>query len=121
MKRLTLILCLVLSIVSTVVASKKEVLLQYKRNAPDKENGKVHRAPERIPDISVIYDSEMCTIDVECDEPVEAAVFLYDANGNMLDYSPTVNALLSTNEATAFPLSIYIESESWSASAEIEP
>lgn len=121
MKRLTLIMGLILSMAFVVSAAQKQVKLEYQKKRHDNAHTGVIRAPERIPDISVIYDSEMCTVEVECDEPVEAEAFLYDANGNMLDYSPSVNAILSTNEATSFPLTVYIEGASWSASAEIEP
>lgn len=120
MKRLTLILGLILSMCSVAFATKKQVALETYRKTQDKDFGKVHRAPERIPDISVIYDSEMRIVEVECDEPIEADVFLYDSNNNIIDYSPTVNSTLSANEATAFPLTIYIESEQWTAIAEIE-
>lgn len=119
MKRLTLIMGLILSMAFVVSAAQKHVKLEYQRKRHDNAHTGVIRAPERIPDISVIYDSEMCTVEVECEEPIEAEVMLYDANGNTLDYSPSVNAILSTNEATSFPLSIYIESEGLSASAEI--
>lgn len=123
MKRLTLILGLLLSMSSLGFATEKQVVLEYKKTQHDNSQSpiKVHRAPERFPDISAAYNSDTCLVEVGCSDSIEAEVFLYDMTGDLIDYSSTVNTTLSAFEVNSNFFTIYIEGENWSATAIIEP
>lgn len=120
MKRLTLILMLVLSMVTIVSAEQKSVPLEYKKTCNDNKHTKVHRAPERIPVINVYYDNDTHLITVESEETADAEVFLYDDLGNVIDYSPTLNVVLYIDSAVSGIPYIFILGNTWTATGYIQ-
>lgn len=94
--------------------SPEPVKLEYNR----KDNSeKTLRAPMRI-NIEVFYDTETHIVEVCGDNEMDAEVYLYNAAGDVVDYSPIVNAEFSITVSGSY--TIRIESESWYAIGIIE-
>lgn len=116
---LSLILVLIATAFPSVAQSPKgnspePVKLEYNR----KDNSeKTLRAPMRI-NIEVLYDSETHIVEVCGDEAMEADVFLYNASGDLVDYSSSLNTELTIPTSGIY--TIQIESEGWYAVGVIE-
>lgn len=76
----------------------------------------VRRSPLRL-SFDVFYDSEAHQVEVTCEE--EAQIFLSDANGNTLDYSSDINAVLNIPYNYNGLIIIRIESDGWIAIGKI--
>lgn len=113
MKKLLLLLGLIVVFAIQSFASEKEVFLSLKTTSKSQTNIPVHRSPIRFPQINVIFNPDENIIVIESSESIDVDVFLYDADGNVVDYSNTLNTtfqLLSNGEYT-----LYIEADSWYA------
>lgn len=78
------------------------------------------RAPIYLPVINVIYDSETKTVEFECSIECEASVFLYDAYGNLIDMSDTIDNVIYLPEGCGSVLHVQIESDNWYATTYID-
>lgn len=78
----------------------------------------VRRSPMQCP-IDVFYDNETHQIEIMGGDEVSAQVFLCDENGNTLDYSPSINAVLDVPSNYNGLLIIRIEGEDWIAIGKI--
>lgn len=118
MKKFFLLLVMLLSLTIHAHATDSEssestVFLTYQKKSQSQPSAKVNRAPTRFPQINVIFNPDENIIVIEGSESVDVAVFLYDADGNVMDYSNFLNTtfqLLSNGEYT-----LYIEADSWYA------
>lgn len=105
------------AIAFTAFSEGTPVLMDFHNKNNSHKHTTVDRAPARIPAIEVYYDSETQTIEVVGDEYVEAEVFLYDEEGNVVDYSSTLNAIFSVSAPGSYR--IHIQSANWYAEGEI--
>ena len=108
-----------LSMVSIISAEQKNVQLDYKKTKNESSHKNPHRSPERIPAISVIFNTDTRQISVESDEVIDAEVFIYDYLGNIIDYSPELNSVFDidfNNSRTQF---IEITGITWTATGKI--
>lgn len=85
------------------------------KNRPDKYL-KVNRAPKHI-SLDVVYDPDTQCVSVTSDESTEAVVFLYNASGQIEDYSSSLNTTLQVT--TVGSHEIVIEGEEWTAKGQI--
>ena len=86
------------------------------RNRPDKYL-KVNRAPMRI-SLEVVFDPETKCVTVTGAESMDAEVFLYNASGQIEDYSSSLNSNLMVTSDGYHKLQI--EGEDWTAEGVIE-
>lgn len=120
MKQLLSLILVIIAIAFTSVAqspksnSQESVKLEYNRA----DNGnKPIRAPMRI-NIEVFYDSETHLVEVYGDEAMDAEVFIYNASGDIVDYSSSLNTELTIPASDIY--TIQVESEGWYAVGVIE-
>ncbi|MCC8036802.1 MAG: hypothetical protein Q4D41_05970 [Prevotellaceae bacterium] len=117
MKKLIILATLLLGMAHAAFAEKRGVLMEiHYRSVPGK-NMSVNRAPMRLP-IEVVYDSDTHRIKVTGNESMDAEVFLYNANGDLENYSSSLNT-----EFTVLTPGIYIiqiQGDGWYAEGEIE-
>lgn len=78
----------------------------------------VDRKPMLLP-IEVIYDSDCNMVEVISDGSIEAEVFLYDANRNVIGYSSHLDTTLEVPANYHGILFLEIIGENWFATAEI--
>lgn len=117
MKKLIIMAALLLGMAHTAFAEQQGVFMQFYRRLNPENTRDVNRAPMRLP-IEVVYDSDTHKIEVIGDESMEAEVFLYNANGDLENYSSSLNT-----EFTVLTPGIYIiqiQSDGWYAEGEIE-
>ena len=88
----------------------------HRKNDPQKSTG-VHRAPMLI-NIDVYYDTETHIVEVYGDEAMDAEVFIYNASGDLVNYSSSLNTELTIPASGIY--TIQIESEGWYALGVIE-
>lgn len=120
MKQLLSLILVIIAIAFPSVAqspkgnSQESVKLEYNRA----DNGnKPIRAPMRI-NIEVFYDTETHIVEVYGDEAMDAEVFIYNASGDIVDYSSSLNTELTIPASGIY--TIQIESEGWYALGVIE-
>lgn len=118
MKKYLLFIGVIISMVIQASASKNDVYMTIYRKGHVEKNTTVHRSPMLLP-IDVFYDNEAHQIEVAGDEELAAKVFLCDENGNTLDYSPCINAVLYVPSNHKGLLIIRIEGEDWIATGKI--
>lgn len=80
---------LAFSFLASLAEQKPIIVTTHNKDLPNK-NTDVNRAPARIPDIEVTYDSDARSISTSCSSAIEAEVMLYDAAGNLESYSPSL-------------------------------
>lgn len=117
MKKAVFLITMLCALAFPSMAEKTTTTLRFHRHGNHQLSQEVNRAPARIPAIEVYYDSETQTIEVVGDEYVEAEVFLYDEEGNVVDYSSTLNAIFSVSAPGSYR--ILIQSANWYAEGEI--
>lgn len=118
MKKFFLLLGMLLSLTINAHATDSEssesmVFLEFQKKSQSQSNSRVNRTPIRFPQINVTFNPDENIIVIESSESIDVDVFLYDADGNVVDYSNTLNTtlqLLSNGEYT-----LYIEADSWYA------
>ena len=118
MRKYLLLFGVIISIGIPSFASKYDVCMEYHQLGQGTQSTTVRRSPLRLP-IDVLYDSETHQIEVVGDEDVVAQTFLCDENGNVLDYSPSINAVLQIPSNYSGLIIIRIENEDWSAIGEM--
>lgn len=117
MRHAILILWLILTATFTISAAESNANLTFKGKTKSGTSGKPHRAPIHLP-IDVCYDDETGIVTVTGDSNIEAEVYLYDAAGCLVDYSPSLNTVFPVSETGIY--TIYIESDSWLAEGTVE-
>lgn len=118
MKKVIILVGLLLAMAHTAFAEQRGVLMEIHHRSIPEKNMSVNRAPMRLP-IEVVYDSDMHQIEVIGDEEMEGQIFLCDKNGNALDYSPCINAVLNIPYNYSGLIVLRIESEEWIATGKI--
>lgn len=118
MKKYLLLIGVIISIVIQASASKNDVYMTIYRKGHVEKSTTVHRSPMLLP-IEVFYDNATHQIEVVSDEELSAQVLLCDENGNTLDYSPCINAVLDIPDNCDGLIIIRIEGEDWIATGEI--
>lgn len=92
--------------------------MEYHQLGYGNNSTKVCRSPLRLP-IDVFYNNDTHQIEVTSDDEVSAQVFLCDENGNTLDYSPSINAVLDVPSNYNGLIIIRIEGDDWIAIGKI--
>lgn len=116
MKKLAFLLIMLVAAISCN-AESRDVHMKYHRRGNSGTQTGVHRAPMRMLDIlNVEYDEENRMLYISADNDVEGEVFLLDAYGAVVDYSPTLNVQFDVSEGINI---IRVESNGWYAEGEI--
>lgn len=77
----------------------------------------VDRVPMVLP-IVITYDAETQILEIESeDETIEGVVFLYKLNGDLINYSPTINSSFHMTEAGAYIVSV--QGDGWISESNI--
>ncbi len=119
MKKYLLLIGVIISIGIQAFASKSAVYMDFFKYGRSDKSTTVRRSPMRLP-IDVFYENETHQIEVAGDEEMVAQIFLCDENGNTLDYSPCINAVLDIPCNYNGLIIIRIESEEWVATGKID-
>lgn len=117
MKKLIILAGLLLAMAHTAFAEQQGVFMKFHSKVNPQKNMEVNRAPMRVL-IEVIYDSDTHKIEVIGNNSIEAEVFLYNANGNLEGYSPSLNTSFTVLTPNTYV--ILIEGDGWYAEGEIE-
>lgn len=118
MKKYLLLIGVIISFGIQAFAAKYGVGMEYHQIGYGNKSTTVRRSPLRLP-IDVYYNTETHQIEVVGDEELAAQVFLCDENGNTLDYSPYINAVLNVSSNYNGLIIIRIEGEDWIATGKI--
>jgi len=118
MKKYLLLIGVLFSICIQTYASKSAIYMDIYKSGHDDKRTTVRRSPMKLP-IDVFYDNETHQIEVAGNEEIMAQLFLCDENGNMLDYSPDINAVLKVPCNYSGLIIIRIECEDWIATGKI--
>lgn len=118
MKKYLLLIGVIISFGIQAFAAKYGVGMEYHQLGYGNNSTKVRRSPLRLP-IDVFYNNDTHQIEVTSDDEVSAQVFLCDENGNTLDYSPSINAVLDVPSNYNGPIIIRIEGDDWIAIGKI--
>lgn len=118
MKKFLLLIGALISFAIQVSATSESVSLTVNGKDNLGKGTKVRRTPTHLP-LDVFYCNETRQVEVSCVEEVEAQVFLYDENGNVLDCSPYINVMLNVSCDYRGIITIFIDSEYWVATGEI--
>lgn len=117
MKKMIILVGLLLVTIQSLLAEQRGVFMEFHRKINPEHTRDVNRAPMRLP-IEVVYDIETHKIQIAGDESIEAEVFLYDANGTLEEYSPTLNT--EFNILVSGNYIINIIGEEWYAEGKID-
>lgn len=118
MRKYLLLIGVIIAIALQGFAEKSSISMNTAKRSRSDKCTSVRRSPMRIP-IYVFYDNETHQIEVVGDDELAAQVFLCDENGNTLDYSPCINAVLDVPGNYNGILLIRIESEDWISTGSI--
>lgn len=80
----------------------------------------VHRMPAMLPCINMIYDSDARTIEISCMQNYDATVWFYDAFGNVVGFSDSLNTIFNIPQTETEVYNIRVESEEWYAEGTVE-
>ena len=120
MKKFLLLTCMLISAgIFEGQAEKQEVLMTIHKKGQEIQNTTVKRTSMQLP-VEIIYDSEAGIVEITGDDELEAQVSLTDESGNTLASSPTINTVFEVPTGYTGILLIYIETEDWTATGEIE-
>lgn len=117
MKQLIILAGLLFVMGQSVFAEQQGVFMEFHSKIIPGKDMEVNRAPIRIP-IEVMYDSDTHTIVVTGNDSTEAEVFLYNANGNLEDYSSSLSTSFTVLNPGTYV--ILIQGDGWYAEGEIE-
>lgn len=117
MKKVIIMCFLLLSMSVSTYAEAKDVFLDLHQKGNNQRDHGVHRSPMHL-SFEVFYDSETHIVEVCGDEATEAEVFLYNASGDLVNYSSSLNTELTIPTSGIY--TIQIESEGWYALGVIE-
>lgn len=120
MKRLFLSLGIMLSLsIQSIYADKTTNPADVHRWGHESIGNDIHRTPARLPNIYITYDSDVNTIEISCMENHNATVSLYDATGNLIDYSDSLNTVFLLPPSANGTYHIRIESDDWYATGDV--
>lgn len=112
-----LLLFLLAAVIFTVPAAKKNAHTIFHKTVPT-GNGGVARRPIQMP-VDVMFDSESLTVEVICnDTEIEGEVYIYNRDGNLEGYSPTLNSTFQVSTSGLYTITIL--GEGWSGDGYIE-
>lgn len=115
MKKLILLCMFLLSFSISAFADKEEIIITKHEKNPNPS--KEERAPMRIP-LRVVYDTDTHIMEVTGPETMAAEVFVYNAEGTIVSYSPVLNSTLNIPDDPG-TYTIFIQSDSWYADGEM--
>lgn len=118
MKKLILILFLFLSFGISAYAEQQVISIVIFQKGNDQSNTQPNRKPMHLP-IEAFYDSDNNIVEVISDGSIEAEVFLYDANRNIIGYSSHLDTTFGLPIGYRGILILEINGENWYATAEI--
>ena len=118
MKKYLLLIGVIISLGNQAFAEKYGVCMEYHQLGQGTQSTTVRRSPSRLP-VDVFYNNETHQIEVTSSDEVSAQVFLCDKNGNTLDYSPCINAVLDVPHNYNGIIIIRIDSANWIATGKI--
>ena len=107
---------LILATLLATVSADDQVPIEIHGNGAEEQGSSKNRAPMRL-NIDVRYDSTTGTVTVIGSYSMEAAVYLHDAYGNVIDYSPSIDACFVISSPGAYV--ICIQGDGWEAIGEI--
>ncbi len=107
---------LILATLLATVSADDQVPLEYHNQNKSETASSKNRAPMRL-NIDVRYDSTTGTVTVIGSDSMEAEVYLHDAYGNVIDYSPSIDACFVISTPGAYV--ICIQGDGWEAIGEI--
>lgn len=120
MNRLIIIFGIFISLFSMTARAEETVSkAEVHRNEQKSNNTGIQRIPAHLPVIYIISDSETRSIKISCDEDHDVVVWLYDAQGNVVDSSDILNTILYAPDTGNHVFHISIESYNWYATASI--
>lgn len=117
MKKMIILVGLLFVTIQSLLAEQRGVFMEFHRKINPEHTRDVNRAPMRLP-IEVVYDIETHKMQIAGDESIEAEVFLYDANGTLKEYSPTLNTEFNIFASGNYIINII--GEGWYAEGKIE-
>ena len=106
MKRLLILLELLCAMTQATFAKKEGVFMEYNRKSIPEKNTSVNRIPMSQP-IEVTYDTDIHKIEVKGSETMEAEVFLYDINGNLINSSSSLNTNFEITASGTYIIEIH--------------
>ena len=98
-------------------AAKNRIPIQTHQRKDKNQNTDRPRAPMQIP-VTVSFDDETLLVEVSTPSDLEGHVFLYDAQGNVEDFSPEINTTLQV--ASPGIHTVVIQGATWTAEGEFE-
>jgi hypothetical protein len=119
MKKYLLLIGVIFSICTQTFASKSAIYMDFYKSGHADKSTTVRRSPMNLPFFYVEYDNETHQVEVTGDEEVMAQIFLSDENGNIIDYSSSINVVLNVPSNQSGIIIIRIESEDWIATGKI--
>lgn len=118
MRKLLLTLSLMIAFTIQVVATNYTVTMKSQKKENPNNSTQVRRTPTHLP-FEVIYDDETHKVIVSGDEAFIAHIYVCDENGNTLDSSSSINAVLNVPESYTGLLIIRIENDEWISTGKI--
>lgn len=120
MNKLIIIFGIFISLFSMTARAEETVFqAEAHRNEQSPNNTGIQRIPAHLPVIYIISNSETRSIEISCDEDHDVVVWLYDAQGNVVDSSDILNTILYAPDTGNQVFHISIESYNWYATASI--
>lgn len=117
MKKIITLAGLVWIFAHSAMADQLPVFLEYHRKITPEKNTDVNRSLAVCP-IGVYYDSITRKIETVGDEYVEAEIFLYDADGTIIEHSSSINTEFTVSASGAYI--ILTQGNGWYAEGKIE-
>ena len=117
MKKVIILAGLLSVMTHAAFAEQRGVLMEIHNKSIPEKNMSVNRAPMRLP-IEVVYDSDTHKIEVIGNESLIAEIFLYKADGTLVDHSSIINTTFTVQTSDTYI--ILIQGDKWYAKGEIE-
>lgn len=118
MKKYLLLIGVIISFAIQASAAKEDIYMTIYRKGNESIDKTIHRSPMLLP-VDVFYNTETHQIEVTSDDEMSAQVLICDENGNTLDYSPCINAVLDIPSNHDGLIIIRIEGDDWIAIGKI--
>lgn len=119
MKKLILLLAMLVTLCGQAIAESKTItsLDIYQRGHPEQTTARI-RMPIHIP-ISVSFDEETRAIEVTTpDDNIIGQVYLFDESGQIVEYSPIINASFIVSNLGTY--TIRIDGDTWYAIGNVD-
>lgn len=117
MKKVIILAGLLLVMAHAAFAEQRGVLMEIHNKSIPEKNMSVNRAPMRLP-IEVVYDTDTHRIEVVGSESLIAEIFLYKADGTLVDHSSIINTTYTVQTSATYI--ILIQGDEWYVKGEIE-